>query len=50
MDDEELLIEEGPSCEILRALGRHSKGHELYPKEWVYDDRGQPTCTAFEEL
>jgi len=22
---------------------------EGYPKEWVYGDDGQPTCTAFEE-
>ena len=36
-------------CEIIGAAMLFEKDHEEYPKEWVYDAEGCPTCTAFEK-
>ena len=34
---------------MIRFLTRcHQETDPEYPKEWVYGDDGQPTCTAFE--
>lgn len=40
---------EGSPCDILTATMIFDRDDPEYPKEWVYTDRGQPTCTAFDE-
>jgi hypothetical protein len=42
--------EEGPDCDILFNSAWYKPGQPDYPKEWIYDERGQPTCTAFEPI
>jgi hypothetical protein len=37
-------------CTIIAASMMFKLGTEAYPTEWVYDDEGLPTCTAFEEV
>jgi hypothetical protein len=34
-------------CMILCHTMCYSVNDEKYPKEWIYDDNGKPTCTAF---
>jgi len=36
-----------PDCEIYLNAFLHDTHHRDYPKEWVYDGEGRPTCTAF---
>jgi hypothetical protein len=38
--------EGGDSCEILGNAFCFSIDEEGYPSEWIYDDQGEPTCTA----
>ena len=40
------VIEDTP-CEILTASFMCDIDDPIYPKEWVYDSEGKPTCTAF---
>lgn len=48
--DSEYQLTGESGCEILsRALCFNIK-NERYPKEWIYNDNGQPTCTAFIEM
>lgn len=35
-------------CEIIVMTMGFSPGDDEYPKEWIYDQDGRPTCTAFE--
>ena len=35
-------------CGIRMAALMHDETESEYPKEWVYNEHGQPTCTAFE--
>lgn len=35
-------------CAILGNALFHEVDEPEYPKEWTYDDKGNPTCTAFE--
>lgn len=34
-------------CEILCASMCFGVGEEGYPKEWVYNEKDEPTCTKF---
>ena len=34
-------------CKILINAFMYDQRDKEYPKEWVYDANGQPTCTAF---
>jgi len=34
-------------CDIFCDTMIYNPGDAEYPKEWVYDANGQPTCTAF---
>ena len=36
-----------PQCMILCHTMVYDPGEKEYPSEWIYDDKGQPTCTAF---
>ena len=36
-------------CQIIVASMAFEKDDPEYPKEWVFDSEGCPTCTAFEE-
>jgi hypothetical protein len=36
-------------CEILTASFMCDINDPLYPKEWVYDSEGEPTCTAWKK-
>lgn len=36
-------------CPILLNTLLYEKNEPEYPGEWVYDDSGNPTCTAFEQ-
>jgi hypothetical protein len=40
--------DEGDSCPIVAATLALDVDDPEYPVEWVYDERGQPKCTAFE--
>jgi hypothetical protein len=35
-------------CPILGATLFNDIGEPGYPKEWTHDDKGRPTCTAFQ--
>lgn len=37
-------------CEILGRSLFHDIGDPEYPGEWTHDDKGRPTCTAFEPI
>jgi hypothetical protein len=37
-------------CIILFSAVVYEINEPLYPKEWVFDSEGSPTCTAFEKL
>lgn len=39
-DDDEL-------CQIIADTFAYDIDHPKYPKEWIEDDEGIPTCTAF---
>lgn len=39
--------EKGKYCKILSASLMYEKKEEGYPKEWVYDSQGYPTCKAY---
>jgi len=34
-------------CDIYSDALLYDLGHRHYPKEWIYDKDGRPTCTAF---
>jgi hypothetical protein len=36
------------SCQLLLSSLIYETSHPAYPKEWVFDADGRPTCTAFE--
>jgi hypothetical protein len=36
-------------CDILNRSMIYSIEDEEYPKEWIYDENGKPTCTAWKE-
>ena len=38
----------GDSCEIICNTMVYSIDDPNYPKEWVFDSKGQPKCTKFE--
>ncbi|WP_337996189.1 hypothetical protein [Oleispirillum naphthae] len=40
----------GFGCCILSAALAFNIGAAEYPKEWVYDEEGQPKCTAHEPM
>ena len=40
--------DEALGCPIIAASMAFDVGDEGYPKEWIYGDDGQPTCTVFE--
>ena len=35
-------------CEILMAAMCYDESDAEYPREWIYNEHGQPTCTAYE--
>lgn len=35
-------------CRILNATFCHDIGDPKYPREWRYNEAGEPVCTAFE--
>lgn len=37
-------------CEIISSALAFYEDDEFYPKEWVYDADGQPSCTAFDDI
>lgn len=37
-------------CEIWAAAFWNSLGEPGFPKEWIFDSSGCPTCTAFEKF
>jgi hypothetical protein len=37
----------GAECPIYMAALVYDSGNDEYPKEWIYDQDGRPTCTAF---
>ena len=41
-------VHNGP-CMIPTFAMSFESGHSQYPKEWVFDAYGWPTCTAFEK-
>jgi len=41
--------DEGVYCEILTDAECFQVNDFEYPKEWVHDENGCPTCTKFEE-
>ena len=36
-------------CRILANALSYNIGDPEYPAEWTHDERGRPTCTAFEQ-
>jgi hypothetical protein len=36
-------------CDILSRSMIYRVEDEEYPKEWIYDENGKPTCTAWKE-
>lgn len=40
--------DDAKKCELLNNSMLFDPGDEAYPKEWTHDERGRPTCTAFE--
>lgn len=48
-DDGVSQYNEPGACGILGRSHTYDIGDERYPDEWTHDDRGRPTCTAFEE-
>lgn len=34
-------------CKIIGRTMLYDPGDTKYPKQWVYDDNGYPTCTSF---
>lgn len=38
-----------PECDILSKTFIYDKDNEQYPKEWIYDEEGNPTCTKYTE-
>lgn len=36
-----------PQCQIWCAAVCHHVNEPGFPKEWIYDDNNQPTCTAW---
>lgn len=41
--------EDGEPCQIFDFAFWNDIGDADYPKEWVHDERGRPTCTAFSQ-
>ena len=39
--------EDVEGCQIICASMVFNPGEEGYPGEWIYNEEGQPTCTAF---
>jgi len=37
-------------CKILARTWRYAIDDPKYPVEWTHDERGRPTCTAFEAM
>ena len=35
-------------CQIRMAAMCHKETEPEYPKEWIYNEHGQPTCTAYQ--
>jgi hypothetical protein len=42
--------DEDHPCEILTAAMVFGLSDAGYPKEWLYDNSGRPTCTAFADV
>jgi len=42
-------LENEDYCEIVSLTMAYYTNHEKYPKEWVFDKDGYPTCTKFEK-
>ena len=40
---------EAHPCKILTSTMAFNIGDPEYPKEWIYSDSGEPTCTAFSD-
>ena len=40
---------DAPGCQIIALTMALDTTDDGYPKEWIYGDDGQPTCTAFDE-
>lgn len=36
-------------CQIMGDTMLYDVNDDNYPKEWIYDNDGCPTCTAFED-
>jgi len=47
--DQEWLENETNPCQILNASLFFCIDDKEYPKEWVFDPGGVPTCTKFEQ-
>jgi len=37
-------------CDVLTATMILPSGDPNYPTEWVYNENGNPTCTAFDDV
>lgn len=49
LTDEGITPAQEDYCPILGNTMIYSTDHPGYPREWCYDDNGQPQCTAFQE-
>ncbi len=49
-DDEGYRLGVSGGCHILADTLALGKDDPKYPKEWTYNEDGQPTCTAFKEI
>ena len=36
-------------CDILSSAFLFDINDDAYPEEWIYDEKGEPTCTAFKK-
>jgi len=48
--DEEFQRTGNNGCEVLANAMIFNINGEKYPKEWIRDNKGYPTCTKFEQL
>jgi hypothetical protein len=45
--DEAFRRDEGDGCPIVAATFCYRVDEPDYPREWTYNDKGRPICTAF---
>jgi hypothetical protein len=47
---ENCIFDEESDCEIIAASMIFKSNEPEYPKEFVYNENGNPSCTAFQQL